>query len=113
MRVSTDQGLNKSERSTDQAHVGSSIRSLRSCGQESFLDFHRRHGRTPAQTGVRLCAIQSIMDKDCFVDLTAWITTAGLEGQTETSVLTGFCERASALGLPLARGNVVIDTLHP
>jgi adenylate cyclase len=53
------------------------------------------------------------MDKDCFVDLTAWITAAGLEGRTEMATLTGFCERVSTLGLPLARGNVVIDTLHP
>jgi adenylate cyclase len=53
------------------------------------------------------------MDAGCFADLTAWITAAGLEGQTEMATLTGFCERVSALGLALARGNVVIDTLHP
>ena len=53
------------------------------------------------------------MDEDHFADLAAWITAAGLEGQTETATLTGFCERVLALGLPLARGNVVIDTLHP
>lgn len=53
------------------------------------------------------------MDKDCFPDLTAWITAAGLEGKTEMATLSGFCERVSALGLPLARANVVIDTLHP
>jgi adenylate cyclase len=53
------------------------------------------------------------MDVDHFADLAAWITEAGLAGQNEMTTLTGFCERASALGLPLARGNVVIDTLHP
>ena len=53
------------------------------------------------------------MDNDQFADLTAWITEAGLAGQSETATLTGFCERALALGLPLARANVVIDTLHP
>ena len=53
------------------------------------------------------------MDIDQFADLTAWITEAGLAGQSETATLTGFCERALALGLPLARANVVIDTLHP
>ena len=53
------------------------------------------------------------MDNDQFVDLAAWITEAGLAGQGETATLTGFCERALALGLPLARANVVIDTLHP
>jgi adenylate cyclase len=45
--------------------------------------------------------------------LAAWITEAGLAGQSETAMLTGFCERALELGLPLARANVVIDTLHP
>jgi adenylate cyclase len=53
------------------------------------------------------------MDNDQFAELTAWITEAGLAGQDETATLTGFCERALALGLPLARANVVIDTLHP
>ena len=53
------------------------------------------------------------MDSDQFAELTAWITEAGLAGQSETATLTGFCERALALGLPLARVNVVIDTLHP
>ena len=53
------------------------------------------------------------MDSDQFVDMAAWITEAGLAGQSETATLTGFCERALALGLPLARANVVIDTLHP
>jgi len=54
-----------------------------------------------------------MMDNDQFAELTAWITEAGLAGQDETATLTGFCERALALGLPLARANVVIDTLHP
>ena len=53
------------------------------------------------------------MDSDQFVELTAWITEAGLAGQAKTATLTGFCERALALSLPLARANVVIDTLHP
>jgi adenylate cyclase len=46
-------------------------------------------------------------------ELAAWITEAGLAGRSETTTLTGFCERAVAFGLPLARANVVIDTLHP
>ena len=53
------------------------------------------------------------MDNDQLADLTAWITEAGLAGVSEAATLTGFCERALALGLPLARANVVIDTLHP
>ncbi len=53
------------------------------------------------------------MDSDQFVKLVAWITEAGLAGQDETATLTGFCERLNALGVQLARANIVIDTLHP
>jgi adenylate cyclase len=53
------------------------------------------------------------MDNSQFAEIAAWITEAGLAGQSETAALTGFCERAVAFGLPLARANVVIDTLHP
>jgi adenylate cyclase len=53
------------------------------------------------------------MDDKQFCELASWITAAGLSGQSETATLTGFCERALAVGLPIARGNVVIDTLHP
>src|SRR5688572_5874249 len=53
------------------------------------------------------------MDKVQFAELAGWITQAGLAGQTETATLAGFCERAVALGLPLARALVLIDTLHP
>jgi adenylate cyclase len=53
------------------------------------------------------------MDNNQWSDLTAWISGAGLAGLSEAATLTGFCERALAMGLPLARANVVIDTLHP
>ena len=53
------------------------------------------------------------MDNDQFTDLCAWIAEAGLAGQSESATLEGFCERALEVGLSLARGNVVIDTLHP
>jgi adenylate cyclase len=53
------------------------------------------------------------MDNNQLADLTAWISEAGLAGLSETATLTGFCERARTIGLPLARANVVIDTLHP
>ena len=43
----------------------------------------------------------------------AWITAAGLAGATEPDLLRGFCERAVAAGLPLARAVVLVDTLHP
>jgi adenylate cyclase len=45
--------------------------------------------------------------------IAGWVTEAGLAGQSEIAMLGGFCERASAAGLPLARALVVIDTLHP
>jgi adenylate cyclase len=53
------------------------------------------------------------MQEKRFAELAAWITEAGLAGGSETTMLTGFCERAVAAGLPLAAGIVVIDTLHP
>jgi adenylate cyclase len=53
------------------------------------------------------------MDNAQLAELAGWITQAGLAGQTETATLAGFCERAVALGLPLARALVLIDTLHP
>jgi adenylate cyclase len=53
------------------------------------------------------------MDAAQFAEFSAWITEAGLAGQSETAILAGFCERQLARGLPLARGLVLIDTLHP
>jgi adenylate cyclase len=52
--------------------------------------------------------------KDSQVDqLVTWITEAGLAGLAESAILTGVCERLMHCGVPLARANVVIDTLHP
>jgi adenylate cyclase len=45
--------------------------------------------------------------------LAAWVTEAGLAGKNETTLLDGFCDRAVAAGVPLARASVLIDTLHP
>src|SRR5213594_2716148 len=53
------------------------------------------------------------MDNDQFAELSAWITEAGLAGQSEGAILAGFCESEVARGLPLARALVLIDTLHP
>ena len=53
------------------------------------------------------------MDDAQFAALAAWIAEAGLAGETETDMVTGFCTRAIGLGLPLARASVFIDTLHP
>ena len=53
------------------------------------------------------------MDDVATHDLTAWATAAGLAGTPEPDLLRGFCERATAAGLPLARAIVLVDTLHP
>jgi adenylate cyclase len=53
------------------------------------------------------------MDDAQFAELAAWIAEAGLAGETETAMVTGFCTRANAFGLPLGRAAVFIDTLHP
>ncbi|HLW91656.1 MAG TPA: adenylate/guanylate cyclase domain-containing protein [Roseiarcus sp.] len=45
--------------------------------------------------------------------LAAWLADAGLTGQTETALVQGFCDRAIAFGLPIARAILFIDTLHP
>jgi adenylate cyclase len=46
-------------------------------------------------------------------EIGAWVTAAGLAKASEPDLLRGFCERAVAAGLPLARAFVLIDTLHP
>ena len=53
------------------------------------------------------------MTDDDIVALAGWVAEAGLAGASETTLLQGFCERAAAAGLPLARGVAFIDTLHP
>jgi adenylate cyclase len=53
------------------------------------------------------------MDATRFSELARWTTEAGLAGKSETTILDGFCHRAVAAGLPVARAIVVIDTLHP
>jgi adenylate cyclase len=53
------------------------------------------------------------MDERDLANLAFWLTEAGLAAMPETELVSGFCERAVASGLPLARGTVLIDTLHP
>ncbi|MGH6905147.1 MAG: adenylate/guanylate cyclase domain-containing protein [Geminicoccaceae bacterium] len=48
-----------------------------------------------------------------FRPLIEWIAAAGLSGRRELELLEGFCAGAVAVGLPLARAVVGIDTLHP
>jgi adenylate cyclase len=52
--------------------------------------------------------------KEAFLaDLSRWLVQAGLAGTAETNIVTGFCDRCVAAGLPLGRALVLIDTLHP
>jgi adenylate cyclase len=53
------------------------------------------------------------MNERFFTELSAWLTQAGLAGTAESDIVSGFCERCVAAGLPLARTVVFIDTLHP
>jgi adenylate cyclase len=53
------------------------------------------------------------MDDTQFAESAAWINNAGLGGRDEAAIVTEFCARIVALGPPLARGQVFIDTLHP
>jgi adenylate cyclase len=51
--------------------------------------------------------------EDAIDTLNAWLAKAGLRGEPEAALVTGFCERAVAAGLPISRAQVFIDTLHP
>ena len=53
------------------------------------------------------------MNEAFFAEVSAWLTQAGLAGSAETDIVSGFCERCVAAGLPLHRVHVLIDTLHP
>jgi adenylate cyclase len=53
------------------------------------------------------------MDNRQSTELAAWVTEAGLTGKPETALLSGFCERAAAAGVTLARASLIVDTLHP
>jgi adenylate cyclase len=53
------------------------------------------------------------MDHARYSPLIEWIASAGLAGRRELALLEGFCARAAAAGVPLARAVIGIDTLHP
>jgi adenylate cyclase len=53
------------------------------------------------------------MNEAFLPELSAWLTQAGLAGTAEIDIVSGFCERCVAAGIPLGRAHVVIDTLHP
>jgi len=45
--------------------------------------------------------------------MNAWLAKAGLRGEPEAALVSGFCDRAVAAGLPISRALLLIDTLHP
>jgi adenylate cyclase len=53
------------------------------------------------------------MDDAQFAEIACWVSEAGLRGVDETTLMTDFCTRLVAMGLPLTRAQVFIDTLHP
>jgi adenylate cyclase len=53
------------------------------------------------------------MDETLLGELSGWLIQAGLAGTAEADIVQGFCDRCVAAGLPLSRGLVLIDTLHP
>jgi adenylate cyclase len=54
----------------------------------------------------------TIADADILA-LSARLTEAGLNGLSEDAIVNDFCERANAIGIPVDRALVIIDTLHP
>ncbi len=53
------------------------------------------------------------MNQALFTALPEWLTQAGLAGTSEPDIVSGFCDRCVAAGLPLDRALAFIDTLHP
>jgi adenylate cyclase len=53
------------------------------------------------------------MNEKLFTELSGWLTQAGLAGTPETEIVSVFCDRCVAAGIPLARAHLAIDTLHP
>src|SRR5262249_26744140 len=53
------------------------------------------------------------MNENFFTELSTWLTRAGLAGTPETDIVSAFCDRCVAAGIPLSRAHVFIDTLHP
>src|SRR5262249_61133967 len=63
--------------------------------------------------GSRLSGTMLVMNESDINALTAWVAKAGLSGEPEDALVSGFCDRAVAAGLPISRAQVFIDTLHP
>ncbi|WP_137390237.1 adenylate/guanylate cyclase domain-containing protein [Rhodoligotrophos defluvii] len=53
------------------------------------------------------------MDEPTQHEIQRWLVTASLSGRPEVELMRGFCDRCRSHGLPLSRGLIFIDTLHP
>jgi adenylate cyclase len=53
------------------------------------------------------------MDLKHSAGILEFVNEAGLRGLSEDKLLHGFSERLRSAGIPVARANVIIDTLHP
>jgi adenylate cyclase len=53
------------------------------------------------------------MNESLSIELSAWLTQAGLAGTPETEIFSVFCDRCVGTGIPLGRAHMAIDTLHP
>src|SRR5215510_5142868 len=53
------------------------------------------------------------MNEKLLADLSVWLTQAGLAGTPDTDIVSVFCDRCVAAGIPLARVLMFVDTLHP
>src|SRR5260370_38696199 len=78
------------------------------------------HGRRVRRRAAHFCWLVAaaarhirVMDNRQSTELAAWVTEAGPTGKPETALLSGFCERAAAAGVTLARASLIVDTLHP
>ena len=53
------------------------------------------------------------MDEAFLTETAAWLTDAGIAGTSEADIVSSFCGRCVAAGMPLSRTAMFIDTLHP
>jgi adenylate cyclase len=53
------------------------------------------------------------LDETALTRLSTWLNQMSLAGMAEAELVGGYCERLEQLGVPLTRGTVLIDTLHP
>ncbi len=66
----------------------------------------------PKQLGEQLDPFPNLLGRS-IADLYAWAVEEGLRGSTALELFDGFCQRLVTGGMPLLRGYVSTQTLHP